>query len=561
MALLRSQLYKLARQGLSRGVVVALLGLALVRGAVWPPDPELPWSGLWSFSLVAAALIVLTSVTVGQELAGGTFRSLVSRGVPRWQLLVSHFVALALAGGLLLAGTEGLATLLGVRPRLNWGDLGRAWLALWPYVALVTLLAVLARNGGLALVVGIMQLALEQFHGMFMGPLALMPEMIPDAFRALTHLGLSGTLYQWSLSYNSANWTYLAEWRRAPAMANVLMYVMPSPAARSALILAVYTAGALALAIYVLYRRDVTEVVATRARLWGLVPHGRAAPGPVARGRRQARAHRPPALTGRGPLPVRLARAHLYAIGRTSLVRVGVIVALLFALVLWGLSRLSVASGFEDMLFAPAGGGGSPLIFVVTLLVVGPLAAVIGIQAVSNGLALGTRRGELARGVSRAAAIAGQSAALVAVLAGLLVVMLAATLLACLSVAGTWYLLPAGLALAAGILAAAAYVAAVQLGGALTRSASGAMLFGLGFLVADWAGLMMLTASGNPDLLVSLSRCSVTVSAMSVAMGRSTQVSIFGWQMLAPGWAALLLVGYALVGHGLAIAIARRRDA
>jgi len=79
--------------------------------------------------------------------------------------------------------------------------------------------------------------------------------------------------------------------------------------------------------------------------------------------------------------------------------------------------------------------------------------------------------------------------------------------------------------------------------------------------VADWAGLMMLTASGNPDLLVSLSRCSVTVSAMSVAMGRSTQVPIFGWQMLAPGWAALLLVGYALVGHGLAIAIARRRDA
>jgi ABC-type transport system involved in multi-copper enzyme maturation permease subunit len=195
------------------------------------------------------------------------------------------------------------------------------------------------------------------------------------------------------------------------------------------------------------------------------------------------------------------------------------------------------------------------------LLVAGPLAAVISVQAVSNGLALGTRRGEVARGVSRAAAIAGQSLALVVLLGGLLLIVLAATLLTSVFVAGVWPLLPAGLALAAGILAAASYVAAAQLGGALTRSASGAILFGLGFLVADWGGIMMLTASGGNPLLVSLARFSVTVNAMSVAAGEAAQAAVFGWQWLAPGWATLLLVGYALVGHTLAVAIARRRDA
>lgn len=562
MALLRSQLLKIWRQGLLKGLILALLGLALARGLVWPPRPDLPWSGLWSFSLVAAAAIILTAVAVGQELAGGMFRSLASRGVPRWQLLVSQFAALVLVGGLLLAGTEGLATLLGVRPGLRWGELGRAWLSLWPYVALVTLLAVVARNGGLALIIGVLQLALEQFHGMFMGPFALMPEAIPDAFRALTHLGLSGTLYQWSLSYNSANWTYLAEWRRAPAMANVLMYVLPNPAVRSALILAAYTAGALGLAAYVLYRRDVTEVVRGKARLWGL-----------ARRRKQDRTPRPtaapshaaarlPAGTGRGPLLVRLVRAHLFAVGRTSLVKIGVGVSLLFALVLCGVSRLTIASGFGDILFRTGAGGERPLAFVVSLLIVGPLATVLGILAVSNGLVLGLRRGELARGVSRGQAIAGQSSALAIILGGVLALMLAVTLLVGAGTVGTWHLAPAGVVLAAGVVAAAAYLGPIQAGGALTRSAAGVMLFGLGFLVADWVCLMApAVAGGDLGLLADLARYSVAMCTLSVAASGPMQDPGFGWQMLKPGWAALLLVTYALAGHGLAVAIARRRDA
>lgn len=558
MALVRSQLLKIWRQGLLKGLVVALLGLALARGLVWSPRSDLPWSGLWSFSLVAVAVIVLAAITVGQELAGGTLRSLVSRGVPRWQLLVSQFVALALIAGLLLAGTEGLATLLGVRPGLRWGELSRAWLSLWPYVALVTLLAVVARNGGLALIFGVLQLALEQFHGILMGPFALMPEAIPEAWRALTHLGLSGTLYQWSLSYNSANWTYLAEWRRAPAMINSLLYVLPNPAARSALILAAYTAGALGLTAYVLYRRDVTEVVSGKARLWGR----------AARQRKQGRTPRPaaaaerlPAGTGHGPLLARLVRAHLFAVGRTSLVKIGVGVSLFFSLVLCGVSRLTVASGFGDILFSTGGGGERPLAFVVSLLVVGPLATVLGILAVSNGLVLGIRRGELTRGVSRGQAIVGQSAALAIILSGVLALMLAVTLLVGAGTAGTWHLLPASVALAAGVVAAAAYLGPIQAGGALTRSSAGVMLFGLGFLVADWLCLLApAVASGDLGLLPNLARYSVALCTLSAAAGGSMQDPGFGWQLLEPGWAVLLLAGYALAGHGLAVAIARRRD-
>ena len=559
MALLRSQLFKIRRQALPWAIVLVVLGLALLRGLVWPPEPGLPWSGLWSFQLVAAALIILTAIAVGQELSGGTFRALVSRGVPRWRLLVSHFATLALVGGLLLAGTEGLATLLGVRSGLRGSELFRAWLSLWPYVALVMLLAVIARNGGLALVIGVLQLALEHFHGMLMGPLALMPGAIPDAWRVLTHQGLSGALYQWSLSYNSANWTYLGEWQRAPAMTNALIYAMPNPAIRSALILAAYTAGALGLSAYILYRRDVTEVVTGRARLWGLTARARRrrwAPRPAA-----APSRLPPG-TGRGSLVVRLARAHLFVVGRTSLVKVGVGVSLFFALVMWGVSRLTVASGFGDILFGTGAAGERPLAFVVSLLVVGPLATVLGVLAVSNGLALGIRRGELSRGAPRAQAIVGQSAALAIILGGVLALMLAVLLLVGVGAAGTWHLLPAGAALATGVLAAVAYLGPIQAGGALARSGIGAILFGLGFLVADWLCLMVpAVMGGGPGFLPDLARYSVAVCALSVAAGGAMRDPGFGWRFLEPGLAALLLVTYGLMGHVLAITIARRRDA
>ncbi len=100
MGLLRAELFKLARHALPRWLGAMLLALVFLRGLVWPPDPDLPWAGLWSYQLVAVVLIMLTAVFTGIEFSEDTFRSLVSRGVPRWWLLLSKFAALVLVGAI-----------------------------------------------------------------------------------------------------------------------------------------------------------------------------------------------------------------------------------------------------------------------------------------------------------------------------------------------------------------------------------------------------------------------------------------------------------------------------
>jgi hypothetical protein len=42
MGLLRADLYKLVRHALFRWIAVILLGLVVLRGLIWPPDPDLP---------------------------------------------------------------------------------------------------------------------------------------------------------------------------------------------------------------------------------------------------------------------------------------------------------------------------------------------------------------------------------------------------------------------------------------------------------------------------------------------------------------------------------------
>jgi ABC-type transport system involved in multi-copper enzyme maturation permease subunit len=368
LGLLHAKLFKLARCALLRWLGLVLLALVLLRGLVWPPAPEVPWAGLWSFTLVATALGILTAVTVGTEFSEDTFRSLISRGVPRAWSLLAKFAALMLVGGMLLVAIEGVATLLGIRPELHWGHLGRAWLSLWPYAGLIMLLTVLACNGGLALVVGVIWISLEQFAALMIGGMIMLAEF-PD-FRWMTHQGIAGTIYQWSLAYNSANWTYLSAYQQAPMPLNVLLWAMPHSAARSALVLAAYTLLGLGLSILIVYRRDVTEVVATKNRLFH-----------VAKRHTRPKKRRAPPLPDirmgwidRAPLLVRLIRVHLFRSGRTSLVRIGLLVSLLFPLALWGLARALAASGFGDSLFGGGPEGSPPLAIVFSLMVVGPLA-------------------------------------------------------------------------------------------------------------------------------------------------------------------------------------------
>jgi ABC-type transport system involved in multi-copper enzyme maturation permease subunit len=549
MGLLRADLYKLARHALFRWIVIILLGLVLLRGVVWPPEPDLAWAGLWSFDLIVVALIMLTAVFTGLEFSENTFRSLVSRGVPRWGLLLSKFATLILAGGVLLFATESLATLLGVRRVLNWSELGRAWLALWPYASLIMLLTVLARNGGLALVVGVIWVPLEQAVAALMGPLAMLPE--PSAVQFLSPDGALGALYRWTLGFNSANWIYLADPLRAPMPANLMLLSMPRPVLQSALVLTGYVLLGLGLSILVVYLRDVTVVV-----------QGRKGRLTLSRRRTHPRWEKLPAWTGSGPILVRLVRTHLFKMGRTALPKIGLAVALLFPLTLWGLAKALVSTGFQDVLFGSGPEGGSPMGISIGLLVVGPLATVIGALAVSNELTLRTRRAELTRAVTRLQTIAGQSLALVLTIGALYAIVMALTLVLGAETSGTWHLGSAVLAVLIASLAAGVYVGAVQIGGALTRSPLGAMAFGLGFLLADWFGILTPTLMiDNPGLLLDLG--SYTVFANTFALANRGEIVGVGieWQSLNAPVAFLLLVGYALGSHALAALIARWRDA
>jgi ABC-type transport system involved in multi-copper enzyme maturation permease subunit len=556
MGLLRAELFKLARHALLRGLTAGLLVLVLLRGVVWPPDPDLPWTGLWSVHLIAAVLIVLTAITVGMEFSEDTFRSLVSRGAPRWGLLVSKFAALVLIGGVLLVVTEGSAVLLGIRHELNWSDLTRAWLSLWPYVALIILLTVLARNGGLALVVGVLWITLEQFIAMLMGPFALMSDVAQ--FRFVTPEGLLGDVYQWTLAYNGANWTYLAEWRQATMPMNALLWHMPNSVLYSALVLAGFTALGLGLSVLIVYRRDVTEVVEGKKGPFGFVRRHSHSEKALAR----LRGDKMPSWTGKGPILLRLVRANLFKMGRTSLVKIGAAVALLFPLTMWWASRAMEATGFEDSFFGSGPEGSAPLAIAVSLLLVGPLATVIGILTASNELSLGTRRAELTRGVTHLQTIAAQSLTLMLTMGAMFAFLMAATLGIGAGVSGTWPIGSAALAVLVAMLATGAYVGATQVGGALIRSPLGTMVFGLGFLIADWLAILAPTLMiQNPSPLLDLGRYGVFANAFSlVSRGQIVGVGI-EWHHLAMPAAILLLLCYAIGTHALATLIAHRRDA
>jgi ABC-type transport system involved in multi-copper enzyme maturation permease subunit len=528
----------------------------VLRGLVLPPDPDLPWAGLWSVDLIALALIMLAAVCTGMEFTEDTFRSLVSRGVPRWGLLLSKFAALILVGGLLLLVVEGLATLLGVRPSLNWGELGRAWLALWPYAGLVMLLVVLARNGGLALVVGVLWVPLELATAGVMGPFAMLSDLPSAQFLAPD--GTLGTVYRWTLGYNSANWIYLAEPLRAPTPTNLQLQVGPRPVLYSALVLAGYCILGLGLSMLVIYRRDLTE--ATQGSRGPLGPLRRRARSGMAKASR--RREKQPLWTGSGPMVLRLARAHLFRMGRTALPKIAVAVSLLFPLALWGAARALRATGLQDVVFGSGSDGGGPLAMSISLLVVGPLATVVGILAVSNELSLGTRRAELTRSATRLQAIVAQSLALVLTVGVMFAIVMGVTLLLGAQTSGNWHVGSAMRAVLIASLAAGAYIGVVQVGGALIRSPLGVTIFGLTFLLADWFAILTPTLMmDDPGVLLQLGRYAVFANMFTLASGSEIPGIGVGWQSLGVPAAILLLLGLALGSHALAVAIARWRDA
>jgi len=384
-----------------------------------------------------------------------------------------------------------------------------------------------------------------------LGAMAFFSEL--PGWEFFTPQGLVGTLFQGSLSYHSANWTYLAETQQIPVPMNALLWAKPVSISLSALVLAAYTLLGLGLSILIAHRRDVTEVVAGKKRWFGFARR-RAGPRP--------RPDKLPRWTGKGPMVVRLVRADIFKLGRTSLVKIGAVVALIFPLALWGAAAMTKAAGLNDVLFSPGAEGNAPMAYAVSLLMVGPLATVIGVLAVGNELNLGTRRVELTRGVTRLQTIVAQSLALMLTLGAVLAFLMAVTLLIGANVAGNWPLGDAALTVLVGTLAAGAYIGAAQVGGALTRSALGAMAFGLLFLVADWFAILAPTLMiDDPGVLLDLGR--YAVFATTFALANRGQIIGVGaeWQHFGAPAAVLILVGYIVISHGLAALIARWRDA
>jgi len=361
--------------------------------------------------------------------------------------------------------------------------------------------------------------------------------------------GLLRRLHELSLSYNCANWTYAAVPQRAPTPTNLQILAMPHSVTYSALVLGTCAVLGLGLAILIVSRRELIEVVAGRKR------RPRHKELERIKGPHPARL---PAWTGRGPVVIRRAYAHLCGMARTSLVKIGAGTVLLFPLTLWAMAKAVDDTAF---LSRSTSGGETPLAVGAALLLVGPLAAVISILAVGNELTLGTRRAELARGITRLQAIVASSLALMLTIGLLLAWLMVVVLLLCAAMVGIYPFGSAILTTLAGTLAAGTYIGVVQVGGALTRSSPGAMLFGLGFLLADWLALIAPTLTKEPGFLQSLTRYSVVANAWVLAGGGRMIDTAATPQPLSRPAALMLLIGGVLICHALAILIARQRDA
>ncbi|HSJ57771.1 MAG TPA: hypothetical protein VLC95_11360, partial [Anaerolineae bacterium] len=139
--------------------------------------------------------------------------------------------------------------------------------------------------------------------------------------------------------------------------------------------------------------------------------------------------------------------------------------------------------------------------------------------------------------------------------------MAGASLLIGAHLASAWYFLPALTLVVAGLLGSGAYIAAVQMGGALTRSPAGALLAGIGFLAVDWVLLLAPTISAGPGLLGDLSPYSAGACILAAASWGRMDAITYGWRLIDLAPALLLLAAYTLLGHALAVVLAHRRDA
>ena len=122
----------------------------------------------WSYPIAAILIIILSASSMGGEYGWGTMRTVLTRGVGRWQFLASKVILLAGIGfgGLVLAsvGITAACLLAAVIPPSETGSLADAgrWsdaavailksvYALVPYIAAGTFFAVLTRSSAMSI--------------------------------------------------------------------------------------------------------------------------------------------------------------------------------------------------------------------------------------------------------------------------------------------------------------------------------------------------------------------------------------------------------------------------
>jgi hypothetical protein len=416
------------------------------------------------------------------------------------------------------------------------------------------LLSVVARSGGLSMVLGMMLLLAESSYAAFVGPIVQLADLsgFPSFLRPFTG-GWIAALYQQSWSFNAANWTYLTQWRRAPVTFGLILLSKPRPAVTSALVLVAFTVVGLGLSLVIAGRRELSPAVGGRSvfRPW--------AGGSAAEQGRVGWQHRRlPRWTGRGPAVLRLTYAHLWHLRRTSLIKIGLVVGLLFPLTL---VMFALIMDDPRFLFEPMVPGGPPVAVSASVFPVAPLAVVLACLAVSNELSFGTRRAALARGVTRLVAVVAESLAMIVLAAAILTWLMAA----CAAIGAAFgAVLPAKaaiLAIGVGTLGVAVYAGAVQVGAALSRSTVGTLLAGLGLLVVDWVVFLAPTTTADPGPAMEALRYTVSGLVFGVVSGQPSLVPTPGASAV-PVWTAIgLLTGVAVATHGAAVFFSWWRDA
>jgi ABC-type transport system involved in multi-copper enzyme maturation permease subunit len=182
-AFVAAELFKLRRSRLAKMTIVATMVISpAITGVVWlllgdesmstfPRVLELIYVPLWL--LVELSGLLLTVEVMGSEFDGGTVRTIVGRGAPRWLFISGKAIALfiavavnasvgAFSGGVFAAishlsqmGTEGLVNGLGEFLTSFLPAVGIVSLVGLAYIGILLLLVVLARSSAPAMLVGL----------------------------------------------------------------------------------------------------------------------------------------------------------------------------------------------------------------------------------------------------------------------------------------------------------------------------------------------------------------------------------------------------------------------